>query len=49
VAVLLAILAGAQLAGLVGALVAVPLLAGVWEVVRTLLVEPRPAAEPGVR
>lgn len=49
VAVLLAILAGAQLAGLVGALVAIPLLAGVWEVVRTLHVEPLSAAEPGAR
>jgi predicted PurR-regulated permease PerM len=42
-AVLLALLAGAQLAGLIGALVAVPLLAGVWEVVRVLWVEPRRA------
>jgi len=40
-AVLLALLAGAQLAGLIGALVAVPLLAGVWEIVRVLWVEPR--------
>ena len=40
VAVLLGILAGVQLAGLVGALVAIPLLAGVWEVVRQLWVEP---------
>jgi predicted PurR-regulated permease PerM len=47
VAVLLAILAGVQLAGLVGALVAVPLLAGAWEVLRTLHVEPLEAAEPG--
>jgi predicted PurR-regulated permease PerM len=41
VAVLLAVLLGAKLAGLVGALVAVPLLAGGWEVVRAL----RPAAD----
>ena len=40
-AVLLALLAGAHLAGLIGALVAVPLLAGLWEIVRTLYVEPR--------
>ena len=40
-AVLLALLAGAQLAGLIGALVAVPLLAGLWEIVRALYVEPR--------
>jgi predicted PurR-regulated permease PerM len=40
-AVLLALLAGAHLAGLIGALVAVPLLAGLWEVVRTLYVDPR--------
>jgi predicted PurR-regulated permease PerM len=39
-AVLLALLAGAQVAGLVGALVAVPLLAAAWEIVRTLYVEP---------
>jgi predicted PurR-regulated permease PerM len=40
-AVLLALLAGAHLAGLIGALVAVPLLAGLWEIVRVLWVEPR--------
>ena len=39
-AVLLALLAGAHLAGLLGALVAVPLLAGLWEIVRTLWVDP---------
>jgi predicted PurR-regulated permease PerM len=39
-AVLLALLAGAHLAGLLGALVAVPLLAGLWEIVRALWVEP---------
>ena len=39
--VLLALLAGAHLGGLVGALVAVPLVAAAWEVVRTLWVEPR--------
>lgn len=40
-AVLVALLAGAQLAGLIGALVAVPLAAGLWEIVRVLYVEPR--------
>jgi len=40
-AVLLALLAGFHLAGLIGGLVAVPLLAGVWEIVRTLYVEPQ--------
>ena len=40
-AVLLALLAGFHLAGLIGGLVAVPLLAGLWEIVRTLYVEPR--------
>ena len=40
-AVLLALLAGAHTAGLIGALVAVPLLAGLWEIVRTLYIEPR--------
>jgi predicted PurR-regulated permease PerM len=38
--VLLALLAGAHMGGLIGALVAVPLLAGVWEIIRTLYVEP---------
>jgi len=40
-AVLLALLAGFNLAGLIGGLVAVPLLAGLWEIVRTLYVEPQ--------
>jgi predicted PurR-regulated permease PerM len=40
-AVLIALLAGFRLGGLVGGLVAVPFLAGAWEVVRTLWVEPR--------
>jgi predicted PurR-regulated permease PerM len=40
-AVLLALLAGFRLAGLIGGLVAVPLLAGLWEIVRALYVEPR--------
>jgi predicted PurR-regulated permease PerM len=40
-AVLLALLGGAHVAGLIGALVAVPLVAGLWEVVRTLWVDPR--------
>jgi predicted PurR-regulated permease PerM len=39
-AVLLALLTGAHVAGLIGALVAVPLLAGMWEIVRSLYVEP---------
>jgi len=41
--VLIALLAGAHLGGLIGALVAVPLLAAVWQIVRTLWVEPRRA------
>ncbi|HXU91520.1 MAG TPA: AI-2E family transporter [Methylomirabilota bacterium] len=40
-AVLFALLAGFKLHGLLGGLVAVPLLAGAWEIVRTLWVEPR--------
>jgi predicted PurR-regulated permease PerM len=40
-AVLVALLAGFHMAGLVGALVAVPFLAGLWEIVRSLWVEPR--------
>jgi predicted PurR-regulated permease PerM len=40
-AVLVALLAGFHLGGVVGGLVAVPFLAGAWEVVRTLWVEPR--------
>jgi predicted PurR-regulated permease PerM len=40
-AVLIALLAGFHLAGLIGGLVAVPLLAGLWEIVRTLYVDPR--------
>lgn len=39
-AVLLGILAGVQLAGVIGALVAIPLLAGAWEAFRRLHVEP---------
>ncbi len=39
-AVLLALFAGAHLAGLIGALVAVPVLAAVWEIVRVLYLEP---------
>lgn len=42
-AVLVALLAGFRLAGLIGGLVAVPLLAGLWEIVRTLYVDPRRA------
>jgi predicted PurR-regulated permease PerM len=37
--VLLALLAGVHLAGLIGALVAVPLLAAIWEIVRRVYVE----------
>jgi predicted PurR-regulated permease PerM len=40
-AVLLALFIGAHLAGLIGALVAVPFVAAVWEIVRTLYVTPR--------
>ena len=40
-AVLIALLAGFELGGLVGGLVAVPFLAGAWEVVRALWIEPR--------
>jgi predicted PurR-regulated permease PerM len=39
--VLIALVAGFHLSGLIGGLVAVPLLAGAWEVVRTLYVDPR--------
>ena len=46
-AVLLALLAGAHLAGLVGALVAVPLLAAVWEIVVTLYVRSSDAPYSG--
>ena len=42
-AVLVALLAGFRLAGLIGGLVAVPLLAGLWEILRTLYVDPRRA------
>jgi len=37
--VLVALLAGAHLAGLIGALVAVPLLAAIWEIIRRVYVE----------
>jgi predicted PurR-regulated permease PerM len=40
-AVMLALLAGAHLAGLIGALVAVPLVAALWEIVEALYVRPR--------
>jgi predicted PurR-regulated permease PerM len=40
-AVLIALLAGFELGGLVGGLVAVPFLAGAWELVRALWIEPR--------
>jgi predicted PurR-regulated permease PerM len=40
-AVLLALRVGAHTAGLIGALVAVPFPAGLWEIVRELYVEPR--------
>ncbi len=42
--VLVALFAGAHLAGLIGALVSVPLVAAVWEVVRRLYVLPEPEA-----
>jgi predicted PurR-regulated permease PerM len=41
VVVLIALLAGAHMGGLIGALVAVPFVAGLWEIVRVLYVEPR--------
>jgi predicted PurR-regulated permease PerM len=43
--VLVALLAGFRLGGLVGGLVAVPFVAGAWEVVRTLWVDPRRAEQ----
>jgi predicted PurR-regulated permease PerM len=43
-AVLVALLAGAHLGGLVGALVAVPFLAATWEITRTLYLDDRPSA-----
>lgn len=45
VAVLFAIVIGAKLAGIIGALVVVPVLAGCWEVYRVLSVEPSPRPE----
>lgn len=45
-AVMLVLLVGAKLGGLVGALVAVPLLAGGWEILRALWVEPMSALAP---
>jgi predicted PurR-regulated permease PerM len=47
-AVMLALLAGAKLAGLVGALVAVPLLAGGWEILRALWIAPMQDEEAAV-
>jgi predicted PurR-regulated permease PerM len=44
IAVLVGILAGAELAGIIGALIAVPLLAGAWEILRALYIEPREQA-----
>ena len=41
-AVMLALLAGAQLAGLIGALVAVPLVAALWELIEALYIADRP-------
>ena len=43
-AVLFALLTGLHLAGLIGALVAVPLVAAAWEIVLALHVRRRPAA-----
>jgi predicted PurR-regulated permease PerM len=40
VAVLLAIVVGVNVAGVIGALVAVPAVAGLWEVLRVMAVEP---------
>ncbi|HET8577811.1 MAG TPA: AI-2E family transporter [Methylomirabilota bacterium] len=40
-AVMIGILVGAKLAGIIGALIAVPFLAGAWEVGRALYIEPR--------
>ena len=47
-AVMLVILIGAKLGGLIGALVAVPLLAGGWEVLRVLWVEPNGIGQQGI-
>lgn len=50
--VMFAILIGAQLAGILGMLVAVPLIGGLWEILRALYVEPmrdRPADPPALR
>lgn len=47
-AVMLVILIGAKLGGLIGALVAVPLLAGGWEVLRVLWVEPNEISHQGI-
>lgn len=47
VAVLLGILAGAQLAGFVGAIVAIPVLAGAWEILQRVRTEPGEAVSPG--
>ncbi len=41
IVVLMALLAGAHMAGLIGALVAVPFIAAVWEIVRRLYIVPR--------
>jgi predicted PurR-regulated permease PerM len=43
-AVMVGILVGVKLAGVIGALIAVPLLAGAWEVGRALYIEPRERA-----
>jgi len=45
-AVLLGILTGAKLAGVIGALIAIPLLAGTWEAFRRLRLEPAAEGEP---
>jgi predicted PurR-regulated permease PerM len=44
-AVLLALFVGAHIAGLIGALVAVPFLAAAWEITRTLYLDAGPAGE----
>jgi predicted PurR-regulated permease PerM len=43
-AVMVGILVGAKLAGIIGALIAVPLMAGAWEILRAVYIEPREQA-----
>lgn len=44
--VLLALFAGVHLAGLIGALVSVPFLAAVWEIVRSVYLQPSASRDP---